>query len=104
MPPLRRLPHVCLRADDLDAGAARGSSRFGLTERDRRPGRAYLACDYEPYSLELVQAVPAGHDHTGYELARGITLDDATAHLTRLGVQHHRDENALHLQDPDGTG
>ena len=101
---LRRIHHVCLRADDLDAAAARWSIQFGLTERDRRPGRAYLACDYEPYSLELVQAVPAGHDHTGYELARGITLDDAAAHLDGLGVEHRREDGALHLSDPDGAG
>ncbi len=31
----------------------RWSIQFGLTLRDGRDGHAYLACDYEPYSLEL---------------------------------------------------
>jgi catechol 2,3-dioxygenase-like lactoylglutathione lyase family enzyme len=101
---LRRIHHVCLRADDLDAAAARWSIQFGLTERRRGDGRAYLACDYEPYSLELVEAAPAGHDHTGYELARGISLDDAAAHLAGLGVEHRRAGDAIHLSDPDGAG
>ena len=101
---LRRIHHVCLRVDDLDAAAARWSIQFGLTERGRREGRAYLACDYEPYSLELVQAASAGHDHTGYELARGIGLDDAAAHLAGLGVEHRLADGALHLSDPDGAG
>ena len=101
---LRRIHHVCLRVDDLDAAARRWSIQFGLTECDRRDGRAFLACDYEPYSLELVPDAVPGHDHTGYELARGITLDDAAAHLTGLGVDHHRTDDAVHLQDPDGAG
>jgi catechol 2,3-dioxygenase-like lactoylglutathione lyase family enzyme len=103
---LRRIHHVCLRVDDLDAAAARWSIQFGLTEREheRRDGRAYLACDYEQYSLELVQDGAPGHDHTGYELARGITLDDAAAHLAGLGVEHQRTRDALHLTDPDGAG
>jgi catechol 2,3-dioxygenase-like lactoylglutathione lyase family enzyme len=101
---LRRIHHVCLRVDDLDAAAARWSVQFGLTERDRHDGCAYLACDYEPYSLELMPDAAPGYDHTGYELARGITLDDAAAHLDGLGVEHHRTDAALHLRDPDGAG
>jgi catechol 2,3-dioxygenase-like lactoylglutathione lyase family enzyme len=101
---LRRIHHVCLRVDDLHAAAQRWSIQFGLTERERGERRAYLACDYEPYSLELVEAAPAGHDHTGYELARGITLQDAAAHLDAVGVEHRREDGALHLRDPDGAG
>ena len=101
---LRRIHHVCLRVDDLDAAARRWSIQFGLTERARHDGRAFLACDYEPYSLELVPDGTSGHDHTGYELARGITLDDAAAHLAGLGVDHRRGHDAIHLSDPDGAG
>jgi catechol 2,3-dioxygenase-like lactoylglutathione lyase family enzyme len=101
---LRRIHHVCLRVDDLEAAAARWSIQFGLSRRPDRDGRAYLACDYEPYSLELVRENDPGHDHTGYELARGITLDDATAHLRGLGIDHRREDRALHLHDPDGQG
>ncbi len=101
---LRRIHHVCLRVDDLAAAAERWSIQFGLTRRPDRDGRAYLACDYEPYSLELVQADPPGADHTGFELARGITLDAAAGRLERLGVEHRRDDGSLWLHDPDGQG
>jgi catechol 2,3-dioxygenase-like lactoylglutathione lyase family enzyme len=101
---LRRIHHVCLRVDDLDAATARWAVQFGLTPRETVDGRAYLACDYEPYSLELVADGSPGHDHTGWELARGISLDDAAAHLTALGVEHDRHDGALHFGDPDGAG
>jgi catechol-2,3-dioxygenase len=101
---LRRIDHVCLRAADLDEAAGRWAIQFGLTERPRADGRAYLACDYEPYSLELVASDRPGADHTGYELARGIALEDAAAHLDGLGVEHRLEGGAIHLRDPDGHG
>jgi catechol 2,3-dioxygenase-like lactoylglutathione lyase family enzyme len=101
---LRRIHHVCLRVDDLDAAVRRWSIQFGLTPREQRGDRAYLACDYEPYSLELVHASVAGADHTGYELSRGITLEDVATHLDGLGVEHRREPDAVHLRDPDGHG
>ena len=101
---LRRIHHVCLRTADLAAAAQRWSIQFGLTVRELEPGRARLACGYEPYSLELVQSAVPGADHTGYELARGVTLDDAAARLERLGVGYERDEWAVRLRDPDGHG
>jgi catechol 2,3-dioxygenase-like lactoylglutathione lyase family enzyme len=99
---LRRIHHVCLRVADLDAAARRWSIQFGLTVREQRDDRALLACAYETYSLELVQDSVAGPDHTGYELARGITLDDAASQLERLGIEHIREQQAVHLRDPDG--
>ncbi len=101
---LRRIHHVCLRVDDLELATERWSRQFGLSRRPDRGGRAYLACDYEPYSLELVAAQSPGHDHTGFELVRGITLDDAAEHLRSLGVEHQREDTALTLSDPDGQG
>ena len=88
---LRRIHHVCLRTGDLADAAQRWSIQFGLTVRELTPERARLACAYEPYSLELVQSDRPGADHTGYELARGVTLDDAAAHLDGLGVAYERD-------------
>jgi catechol 2,3-dioxygenase-like lactoylglutathione lyase family enzyme len=101
---LRRIHHVCLGVEDVPLAAARWSIQFGLTPRGMRDGRAYLACDYEPYSLELAPAVVAGHDHTGYELVRGISIGDAAAHLDGLGVGYERRDDALHFRDPDGHG
>src|SRR5690349_3941241 len=99
---LRRIHHVCLRVDDLGAAAQRWSIQFGLTVRDVGRGRAYLACDYEPYSLELVAGGVPGFDHSGWELARGISLDAAAAHLDSLGVGCEWRDGALHFRDPDG--
>lgn len=101
---LRRIDHVCLRVADLDDAARRWAVQFGLTERKRTDGRAFLACDYEPYSLELLAADRPGHDHTGYELARGTSVDDAGAHLDALGVEHRIADGAVHFVDPDGMG
>ena len=104
---LRRIHHVCLRVDDLDAAARRWSIQFGLTERARSDGRVRLACDYEPYSLELVPAsgdLGPGHDHSAFELARGLSLDDVAAWLGSLGVAHEVRDGAVHLRDPDGAG
>jgi catechol 2,3-dioxygenase-like lactoylglutathione lyase family enzyme len=101
---LRRIHHVCLRVGDLDAATRRWSIQFGLTVREQHDDRALLACAYEPYSLELVSAADPGPDHTGYELARGVTLDDAAVHLQQLEIEHGRERAALHLRDPDGHG
>lgn len=101
---LRRIHHVCLRSGDLEAATARWSIQFGLTVRECGAGRALLACGYEPYSLELVESDVPGADHTGYELARGVRLEDAAAHLDGLGVVYSHGGDALHLRDPDGHG
>jgi len=95
---------VCLRVADLDDAVRRWSIEFGLSERERVGDRAYLACAYEPYSLELAQSDVPGADHAGFELAREVSLDDAAAHLEALGVEYRRDDWALHLADPDGFG
>ena len=101
---LRRIHHVCLRVEDLRSARDRWSIQFGLTPRDERAGHAYLACDYEPYSLELIAGDVPGHDHTAYELSRGVSLDHAASHLDGLGVGYERRDDALHLRDPDGHG
>ncbi len=45
---------MALRVADLDEAVARWCLQFGLAERQRDTGRAFLACNDEPYSLELV--------------------------------------------------
>ena len=100
---LRRIDHVCLRVADVDEAARRWAVQFGLLERERAGGRALLACDDEPYSLELTAGAP-GHDHTAFELARDCSLDDARAHLRALGIGWQEQEGSLFLLDPDGRG
>ncbi len=99
---LHRLDHVCLRVSDLDEAAARWCLQFGLAERGRDAGRALLACNDEPYCLELVEGEQAGHDHFAFELHRACSLDDARAHLDRLGITPEEREGCLFLDDPDG--
>jgi catechol 2,3-dioxygenase-like lactoylglutathione lyase family enzyme len=101
---LRRIHHVCLRTRDLADATGRWSIQFGLTVRELTPERARLACGYEPYSLELVSSEVPGADHTGFELARGVSLDDAAARLTACGVAYEPAPGALCLRDPDGHG
>jgi catechol 2,3-dioxygenase-like lactoylglutathione lyase family enzyme len=101
---LRRIDHACLRVASLDEAVARWSIQFGLTERERGADRALLACGYEPYSLELVEADEPGYDHHAFELARDCSLGDAAAHLDRLGIAFEQRDGALHLADADGFG
>lgn len=100
---LRKIHHVCLRVTNLDEAARRWSIQFGLTEAKRDNSRVLLRTGYEPYSLELIQDENPGHDHTAYELAKGLSLDDATAYLEKEGIPVRREEDSLFLEDPEGN-
>ena len=99
---IRRIDHVCLRVADVDEAAARWSVQFGLTVTERHPDRALLRCGYEPYSLELVAGAP-GHDHTGFELRRSVSLDQAAGHLEAAGVEFQREPDLIWLADVEGN-
>jgi catechol 2,3-dioxygenase-like lactoylglutathione lyase family enzyme len=99
---LHRLDHVCLRVADLDEAAARWSLQFGLAVRERAGGRALLACNDEPYCLELVAGDPPGHDHYAFELHGDCSLDDARSHLEAQRVDWDEREGSLFVDDPDG--
>ena len=62
----------------------------------------YLACNDEPYSLELVEGGRPGHDHVAFELHSACSLDDASAHLESKGVTWRAEEGCLFVADPDG--
>ena len=96
------MDHVALRVVDLDEAAARWCIQFGLIERSREEGRAYLACNDEPYSLELIAGGSPGHDHVAFELDRACSLDDARAHLTANGVEWRDEPGSVVTADPDG--
>lgn len=100
---LRRIHHVCLRVADLDEAARRWSIQFGLTEAKRERARVLLRSGYEPYSLELVLDDHPGYDHTAYELAKGLSLDDATDYFERSGVPTRREGDAIFLEDKEGN-
>ncbi len=99
---LHRIDHAALRVADLDGAARRWCLQFGLVERSRTEGRAYLACNDEPYCLELIEGGRPGHDHVAFELAVDCSLDDARGHLEGKGVAWREDEGCLFVDDPDG--
>ena len=97
-----RIDHVGLRVADLEEATPRWALQFGLAERSRGNGRALLACNDEPYCLELVEGGASGHDHSAFELAPGCSLDDARAHLEQHGAEWEEREGSLFVADPDG--
>jgi len=99
---LHRLDHVCLRVADLDEAAPRWALQFGLVERSREDGRALLACNDEPYCLELVEGGSPGHDHFAFELAHDCPLEEARSHFEAVGVPWVEREGSLFVDDPDG--
>jgi catechol 2,3-dioxygenase-like lactoylglutathione lyase family enzyme len=102
---VRKIDHVCLRVSDVLAASRRYSLQFGLTIRERSADRALLACDYEPYSLELVAAPRSGElgfAHCAWQLRRSVSLDDARAHLQGLGIAFDDHGERLELHDGEG--
>ncbi len=100
---LRRIDHVALRVTDLEQAADRWAIQFGLTRTTTERGRALLRCDSEPYCLELLGSEHPGHDHTGFELRRSCTLDDASDHLDSCGVAYEQRADSLFVADPEGN-
>ncbi len=93
---LLKIDHVCLRVSDVGAAARRYGLQFGLTVREQSAARATLACDYEPYSLELIAATadePLGFAHCAWQLRRSVSLDQAREHLrdTLSAFEDHGD-------------
>ena len=95
---LASLDHVALRVADLEEATARWAIQFGLTVK----GPGQLACTDEPLALELIEGGEPGFDHVAWGLARGVSLDDAAAHLASLGVDHARSDH-IELHDLEGN-
>lgn len=100
---LRRIHHVGLRVVDLDEAARRWCIQFGLTEAKRENARVLLRSGYESYSLELIQDNRPGYDHTAYELAEGLSLDDAIAYFDGCGISTQRESDGIFLEDMEGN-
>jgi catechol 2,3-dioxygenase-like lactoylglutathione lyase family enzyme len=99
---LRRIDHVCLRVADVAAAARRYALQFGLTIREQTAERATLACDYEPYSLELIAGEPLGFAHCAWQLRRACALDDARAHIASTGTAFEDEGERLVVRDGEG--
>jgi catechol 2,3-dioxygenase-like lactoylglutathione lyase family enzyme len=101
---LRRVDHVALRVDDVEDAAERWSAQFGLVVRERDAERARLACDDEPFCLELLGSEDGpGVEHVAYELRRACSLDDARAHLDGLEVPWEEHAGGLRVADREGN-
>ncbi len=98
---LGRIDHVCFSVDNVGEARGRWSNEFGLLDRGGGERVALLACEDEPYSLELVEGEP-GHHHTAFELERGCSLEEAESALDEAGVEWERIDGAVYLSDPDG--
>ena len=104
---LRGIDHVCLRVADVVEATARWAVQFGLTVREQSDDRSLLACDFEPYSLELIRADEGrelGHAHTGWELDPSCPLEQARLHLRANGVAFDERDGTLFCVDPEGIG
>jgi len=93
---LSRIDHVRLGVADLAEARARWCREFGLLDRGGEDS-ALLACEDEPFSLELVEGRP-GHRHTAFELAPGCGLEEAAETLGGEVV-----EGAVHVRGPEGV-
>jgi catechol 2,3-dioxygenase-like lactoylglutathione lyase family enzyme len=91
---LRRIDHVSLRTPNPVEAARRWSLQFGLVERE--PGR--LACDDEPFSLELLPGEP-GVEHVAYELRASCSLEAAASHVK----DYEEVGGGIRVTDPEGN-
>jgi catechol 2,3-dioxygenase-like lactoylglutathione lyase family enzyme len=100
---LRRIDHVSLRVADVADAAHRWCAQFGLVERSRDGIRARLACDDEPFCLELVAADAPGLEHVAYELRRSCPLEAAQAHFDVHGIASEPRDGGLRIADAEGN-
>lgn len=106
---LSAIHHAALRVANLDEAQARWSHILGLSG-ERVGGRALLRCAYEDFCLILNESQQApGLEYVAYELAQGISLEEAGRQLTVRAVTAREIEmplrgRGLRLADPDGNG
>jgi catechol 2,3-dioxygenase-like lactoylglutathione lyase family enzyme len=103
--------HVKLRTADAAEARDRWAGLHGLSGDPAADGRALLRCAYEDFCLWLEEAPgePAGLEHVGWELAPGVTLDDARERLAATDTPFRELEvpgrgSGLRLDDADGHG
>lgn len=103
------LHHAGLRVAKLTEARARWEHILGLHGEAMDKASAILRCTYEDYALVLTESTaPPGLDYVCYELAGGVSLDEAASAITARGATVTRVRvpvrgDALETADPDGT-
>lgn len=98
------IDHVKFGVADLDESAHSWEHEFGLIERSRESGTAFLAVNYEPYSIVLETSNEVGIQYAAYNLHPDFSLDDAELHLKGVGVDYVRTDGAVTFKDPENNG
>ena len=102
------LHHAGLQVADVGAATARWSHILGLHGETLPDGRAILRCSHEDYTLVLrPTADKPCLDYVCYELAHGVSLEDAKRALASRDIAVSACAvplrgDALALADPDG--
>ena len=102
---LARIDHVRLGVADIGEAASRWCREFGLVERSREAGTARLACDDEPFCLELAPATSDRFsiERVAFELHHHCGLDEARDHLVGAGVEVLNEGEELACRDVEGN-
>ncbi|MSO41223.1 MAG: hypothetical protein EXQ70_04905 [Solirubrobacterales bacterium] len=96
------IDHVGLTVRDLHEAAGRWSAEFGLVERSRDGDAVRLACDDEPFCLELTAGEHTGIEHVAWELHPSCDIAAARSHLEGIGVATENDgDGGLYFRDLD---
>ncbi|MGE0811839.1 MAG: VOC family protein [Vicinamibacterales bacterium] len=102
------LHHAGLRVANLDEAAARWQHVLGLHGERVDDRTVILRCTYEDYALVLTESGDApGLDYVCYELAPGVSVDDAARAIAPTGSPVARVTvplrgEAVETADPDG--
>jgi catechol 2,3-dioxygenase-like lactoylglutathione lyase family enzyme len=101
--------HVGLAVTDVDEAVSRWSHLLGLHGERLDDGRALLRCTYEDYAVALRSTTDRpGVEYVCYELASGVTIDEAARRVTNTGAAIERTVlpgrgSAISLRDADGN-
>lgn len=104
-----RLHHAGVRVASLAEARPRWEHLLGLHGEAAGDQAVVLRCTYEDFALHLMASTaPPGLDYVCYELAPGLSLEDARRQLTARGaapadVRVPVRGNALEVADPDGN-
>jgi len=107
---IRKLSHVALKVQDIEAQAAFYAEMVGMGETTRdETGCVYLRCNSDHHQVVLIPDQESGLDHYALEVNSAADLDIAMANLTEAGISYTVDAStelgqgqSVRFQDPLG--